>query len=439
MLAIAAAALPGTFDPIGYATGVRAGQLLAARVLVSLLAAAIAFGLAILAGRHRAALVVVAAGAAAGLVSVAAGGHAAAFTSPIPMRRGRGAPRGGRALGVRRPGRSRSSPRGRSGAARRSRRRPRSCQSVSRFSAVALVAVALVGLTGRVPRLGVGPFARGARLRTTRSRSRSRSACSRLRSCSGAFAYLDGGRDRTRTVDVPDACHRGERPRADRDRPRREPDDRVAAWPDAAGRPCRRGRFPRPIGRVARAPAGPPRTERLRRRARVADPPGAPSSSCCSSASMRAAARPGCGCTPRGRVGPQVRGRRRPARRRQRMGRGGRSSRSPSGYATRADADPISVRDGRRRRVGGPADAADRPGRPRRAAADRRRDRGRRVRARRRAAATHRGRRQPDRAGRGRRSTGEPGRDADPGGDAAQGPGRPRTSARSRPVPRRRT
>lgn len=89
MIAVGASALPGagatsTFDPVGYVTGSRVGQLLLARTVLALVAAAIVF-VASTVGRTRLALAVGGVAASAGLLLVALGGHAAGFSSPVPL------------------------------------------------------------------------------------------------------------------------------------------------------------------------------------------------------------------------------------------------------------------------------------------------------------------------------------------------------------------
>lgn len=71
-------------DYLGYATGGRAGVLLTARLLIALLGGAIAIGLA-RRGQPARALVVGGLAASAEIGLIAAGGHAAAFSSPLPV------------------------------------------------------------------------------------------------------------------------------------------------------------------------------------------------------------------------------------------------------------------------------------------------------------------------------------------------------------------
>jgi copper transport protein len=90
LIGVGASSLPsgtagaGSLDIVGYMTGSRVGELLLARTVIALAAAAIAF-VASTVGRNGLAIVVGALASALGLVLVALGGHAAGFDSPVPV------------------------------------------------------------------------------------------------------------------------------------------------------------------------------------------------------------------------------------------------------------------------------------------------------------------------------------------------------------------
>ncbi len=82
------AAAPAGPDVAGFATGSRIGQLLTARLLVGLSAGLLVLGLARLGWRRLGALPILGLAGAAGVVGLvltALGGHAAAYSSPVPV------------------------------------------------------------------------------------------------------------------------------------------------------------------------------------------------------------------------------------------------------------------------------------------------------------------------------------------------------------------